>query len=102
MWGIPVPGLRAVYYRHAHGTDTAGVYAYDGTELFIAWGRTECRHCDWHAFRHWDGAWELPRRRCPRVRAILREGRVTGLLMRTSAGERELTGAQCASEAGRG
>jgi hypothetical protein len=102
VWGVAVPGLRAVFYRGADGTDTAGVYAYAGSEVFMAWGRTGRRHCDWHSFRTHDGAWELPRRGCPRVRAILRSGRVAGLLMRTKGGEREVTDDQCVSEAGRG
>jgi hypothetical protein len=86
VWGVVVPGLRATYYRR--GAQTAGVYAYAGEEIFVAWGYLGEVHCRFHAFRAPDGSWERARRGCPRVRAT--NG---GLLLRTRSGERQLSGA---------
>jgi hypothetical protein len=90
--GVPVPGLTATYFRRSGPgrTATAGLYAYQGVELFVAWGYAGERHCRFHAFRDLDGGWEQARPGCPRVRAVQAGGQVTGLLLRTRSGERTL------------
>ena len=85
VWGVAVPGLRVAYYRRGPRS-TAGVYAYQGVEIFVAWGYVDERHCRFHAFRDPAGDWEPPQPGCPRVRA--RQG--GGLLLRTGNGLREL------------
>jgi hypothetical protein len=85
VWGVAVPGLRVTYYRRGPRS-TAGVYAYQGVEIFVAWGYADERHCRFHAFRDPGGDWEPPQPGCPRVRA--RQG--GGLLLRTRNGLREV------------
>ena len=85
VWGVTVPGLRVAYYRRG-GRATAGLYAYQGVEIFVAWGYLDERHCRFHAFRDADGDWEPPQPGCPRVRA--QPG--GGLVLRTRNGVREL------------
>ena len=85
VWGVTVPGLRVAYYRRG-GRATAGLYAYQGVEIFVAWGYLDERHCRFHAFRDADGDWEPPQPGCPRVRA--QPG--GGLRLRTGNGVREL------------
>lgn len=72
--GVAVPGLHGTYYSRS-GTSaasarvaTAGVYRFDGVELFMAWGYADEAHCRWTAYRRPDGSWTAPRRGCPRVR----------------------------------
>ena len=89
VWGVTVPGLRVTYYRHGPRA-TAGVYAYRGVEIFVAWGYTDERHCRFHAFRDRDGDWEAPQPGCPRVRAAPGGG----LRLRTGNGVRVLPAAQ--------
>jgi hypothetical protein len=102
VWGVAVPGLCARFLRHRDEDGrTAGIYAYGGRDVFVAWGRAPVRHCDWHAFVDPGGRWEAARRGCPRVRAVREGDRVTGLLLRTRSGNRLLTGAQPVSPAGR-
>jgi hypothetical protein len=83
--GVVVPGLRATYYRA--GRDTAGVYAYRGVEIFVAWGYVDEAYCRYHAFRAPDGGWEPASRGWPRV-----GGTPHGLQLRTRSGERQLAG----------
>jgi hypothetical protein len=85
VWGVAVPGLRVAYYRRGPRS-TAGVYAYQGVEIFVAWGYADERHCRFHAFRDPAGDWEPPQPGCPRVRA--RQG--GGLLLRTRNGVQEI------------
>ncbi len=91
VWGVTVPGLRVAYYRHG-GRATAGLYAYQGVEIFVAWGYLDERHCRFHAFRDPDGDWEPPQPGCPRVRA--QPG--GELVLRTGNGVRKLPPAQSA------
>jgi hypothetical protein len=80
VWGVAVPGLCARFLRHRDEDGrTAGIYAYGGRDVFVAWGRAPVRHCDWHAFVDPGGRWEAPRRGCPRVRAVREGDRVTGV-----------------------
>jgi len=88
--GVAVPGLRATYYRR--GEETAGLYAFHDSEIFVAWGRVGEAHCRYHAFRAPDGRWEPASRGCPRVRTT-----GSGLLLRTRSGERHLDGAVAAT-----
>ena len=93
-WGSAVrsrsvrnPFLRPVTLSNRHGgRATAGLYAYQGVEIFVAWGYLDERHCRFHAFRSADGDWEPPQPGCPRVRA--QPG--GGLRLRTGNGVREL------------
>jgi hypothetical protein len=104
VWDVAVPGLRATYYRSVQPdrTLTAGVYAYQGVEVFVAWGYAGERHCRFHAFRDLDGKWERPRPGCPRVRPVQAGDRVTGLLVRTGSGERTVPAQLVASGAATG
>jgi hypothetical protein len=95
VWGVAVPGLRVAYYRRGPRS-TAGVYAYQGVEIFVAWGFADERHCRFHAFRDPAGDWEPPQPGCPRVRA--RQG--GGLLLRTRNGLRELPDQSAGAVAG--
>jgi hypothetical protein len=89
VWGVAVPGLRVAYYRRGP-REAAGVYTYQGVEIFVAWGYTDERQCRFHAFRDCAGDWEPPQPGCPRVR--VQPG--GGLLLRTRNGARELRPAQ--------
>jgi hypothetical protein len=92
VWGVPVPGLLASFFRRTldDRVSTVGLYAYQGAPVFIAWGYADERHCRFHAFRAPGGEWEQPRSGCPRVRAMRDGERVTGLLLRTRGGDRLL------------
>jgi hypothetical protein len=96
--GTAVPGLRAEFYRAAPHEEgplaTAGLYLYRDVQVFIAWGRSDRPHCDWHTFRDPGHGCELPRRGCPRVRVVGDPGAGVGLLMRTRNGDRVLRAAQ--------
>ena len=92
VWGVAVPGLRAVYWRRDHDgrTATVGVFTFQQLPVFMAWGYADEQRCRYHSFRTQDGGWEQPRPGCPRIRAIQHDGTVTGLQLRTREATRVL------------
>jgi hypothetical protein len=79
--GVVVPGLRGSFFRRPYGTrtQTVGLYEYDGSALFMAWGYVGEEHCRFTALRRDDGSWQAPRPGCPDVSPHHSDGRVTAL-----------------------
>jgi hypothetical protein len=79
--GTVVPGLRGSFFRRPCGvrTQTVGLYEYDESVLFMAWGYVDEEHCRFTALRRDDGSWQAPRPGCPEVSPVYHDGRVTAL-----------------------
>jgi hypothetical protein len=79
--GAVIPGLRASFYRRAVGgrTETVGLYALEGREVFAAWGWVGEAHCRYNAVRRDGGGWYPTRRGCPVLRPLWEHGQVRGL-----------------------
>jgi hypothetical protein len=88
--GVAVPGLSAAFYHRADGdrVATVGRYSYDGRALLIAWGYADEEHCRHSAVRDAaTGGWHRPTEGCPTVRVERAGDEVTGLSVRTPAGD---------------
>ncbi|MGX6607514.1 hypothetical protein ACWKSP_36120 [Micromonosporaceae bacterium Da 78-11] len=87
--GVPVPGLRAEFFRRPEGDRiaTVGRYSIGGRDLLMAWGYTDEDHCRHNAVRDGAGGWHPPAEGCPDVR-LVRDGQaVVGLAVRAPTGE---------------
>jgi hypothetical protein len=88
--GVPVPGLRADYFRRADGDRiaTVGRYSIDGRDLLMAWGFVDEEHCRHNAVRdQGGGGWHPAADGCPEVE-LIRDGRsVVGLAVRAPTGQ---------------
>lgn len=88
--GVAVPGLSAEFFHRGDGdrVATVGRYRFAGRELLMAWGWADEEHCRHSAVRDPGGGWHEPTAGCPVVRIDRGpEGDVTGLAVRTPAGE---------------
>ena len=87
--GVPVPGLRADYFRRDEGrrVATVGRYSIGGRDLLMAWGYVDEEHCRRNAVRNPAGGWHAATDGCPEVE-VIRDGQaVVGLAVRTPDGE---------------
>jgi hypothetical protein len=87
--GVPVPGLRADFFRRPEGerVATVGRYAMGGRELLMAWGYADEEHCRRHAVRAAGDEWHAAVDGCPEVE-LMRDGQtVAGLAVRIPGGE---------------
>jgi hypothetical protein len=87
--GVPVPGLRAEFFRRDEGgrTATVGRYSIGGRDLLMAWGYVDEEHCRHNAVCDPEGGWHAASDGCPEVE-LIRDGRdVVGLAVRTPTGE---------------
>ena len=87
--GVPVPGLRADFFRRDEGgrTATVGRYSVDGRDLLLAWGYLDEVHCRHNAVRDPAGGWHPASDGCPVVE-LIRDGRdVVGLAVRAPTGD---------------
>ena len=87
--GVPVPGLRAEFFRRAEGDRIASVgrYSIGDRELLLAWGYVDEEHCRHNAVRDPAGGWHRPADGCPVVE-LVRDGQdVVGLAVRTPEGQ---------------
>lgn len=66
--GVVIPGLRGSFHRR--GKETAGLYTYEGREIFCAWGYVGEEHCRFTAYRR-RGGWTPPHAGCPELDTVL-------------------------------
>ena len=86
--GVPVPGLRAEFFRRDLGdrVATVGRYRFVGREIFQSWGYAGEPACRFSALRGTNEEWEDARPGCPEVRALSDGDRVLGLALRSARG----------------
>jgi hypothetical protein len=87
--GVPVPGLRADFFRRREGgrIATVGRYSVGGRDILMAWGYVDEEHCRHNAVRDAGGGWHRAADGCPEVE-LIRDGRdVVGLAVRAPTGE---------------
>ena len=87
--GMPVPGLRAEFFRRAEGDRIASVgrYSMASREILLAWGYVDEEHCRRHGVRDPAGGWHAVTDGCPQVELITDGQAVVGLAVRTPAGD---------------
>ena len=87
--GVPVPGLRADFFRRAEGdrVATVGCYSFGDRELLMAWGYVDEEHCRHNAVRDPGGGWHAPADGCPDVELVRDGPTVVGLAVRAPDGE---------------
>jgi hypothetical protein len=86
--GVPVPGLRADFFRREQDgrIATVGRYSIGGRDLLMAWGFADEEHCRHNAVRDPAGGWHPAGDGCPVVE-LVRDGRdVVGLAVRAPNG----------------
>lgn len=87
--GVPVPGLRADFFRRVENGRTASVgrYSMCGRDLLLAWGYVDEEHCRHNAVRDPAGGWHPATDGCPEVELIRDGPDVVGLAVRAPTGE---------------
>ncbi|GLZ79009.1 hypothetical protein Afil01_38160 [Actinorhabdospora filicis] len=87
--GIGVPGLDGWFYRLEEGgrLRSVGVYTFEGTEIFRAWGYVGEKHCRASALRDEEGRWCATHLDCPEVRVHRRDQTVIGFSVRVGDAE---------------
>lgn len=68
---IEIPYMRRFCYETIHDgrTATLGLYKYNGTEIFKAWGYKDSEHCSYHAIKT-NGTWSEVIEGCPDFKVL--------------------------------
>ncbi len=79
---IEIPYMRRFCYETIHDgrTVTLGLYKYNGTEIFKAWGYKDEEHCSYHAIKI-KGEWSEVIEGCPQFKLVIKDEAVIGFTL---------------------